>query len=220
MTLELLPEIRARVLADSRDRQAWLDVRSGKSDGLVKIGGSDAAGYAKRESADKYLRSKLASRFEGNAYTQHGNQREARMLRVHGFEQNTLLIHSPDDGDPYYRRHVATPDGIRRGADGKIELAQAKTTSKPFANRFGEFHMPPAYERQMLWELYVCDAFRSAFIFELHENFRPLQMEPEIYWLYRDDEKIADLIEIANTVLAGCDAARAFRTELREGTDR
>lgn len=193
-----MDDIMARVLADSRDRPAWLKARVGK------IGGSDAAGFAKRESAPLYLRAKLHNPFDGNAYTVHGNDREAAMLRHYGIPQNTLLFASA--ANP---RHVATPDGIVIDGD-EIILAQCKTSMHPMPER-----IPPAYARQMWWEQYVMGAHRTLLVWEQHQNFRPVNMEPESRWHHRNDDEIAKLVDIADYVLEGMDEAERFANQMR-----
>lgn len=205
-----------RILADARDRPVWLQARTGK------IGGSDAAGFAKVDSWSLYLKSKLDESFTGNSYTVHGNDRERHMLAAYNLEQNHYLYRSAENP-----RHVATPDAIHVPADGRLVLAQAKTTKRkfktvggvevivpPFTNARGERAIPPAYQRQMWWEQYVMGAERTLFVFEEHENFQPVDMEPDSCWFYRDDDQIAQLITIADLVLEGIDTAQQFRREL------
>lgn len=194
-------DIMSRVLADARDRPAWLEARMGK------IGGSDAASFAKYESAPLYLRAKLHSPFRGNVYTVHGNNREAEILRHYGIPQNTLLFHHPE-----HPRHVATPDGIVVDtARDRITLAQVKTSEKPIppADK-----IPPAYRRQMWWEQWVMGAERTLLVWERHNGFRPVDMEPDAVWFDRDDDEIAKLVRIADYVLEGMDAAEAFAMEM------
>lgn len=191
----------SRVLADARDRPSWLAAREGK------IGGSDAASFAKLESAPLYLRAKLHNPFAGNAYTAHGNEREARMLAHFRIPQNTLLYRS--EGNP---RHVATPDGIAERADGEVILAQCKTSEKPIPPAE---KIPPAYRRQMWWEQYVMGVERTLLVWEQHRGFRPVTMEPQYVWFYRDDAEISKLIAISDLVLAGMDAAEEFIRNLK-----
>ena len=184
-----------RAVADSRDRAAWLAARE------PGIGASDAAKFANIDSAPGYLRSKLHSGFGGNAATRHGTSREAGMLAHYRIPQNFTLFHA--EGNP---RHLATPDGIVvSGMTGEVVLAECKTMNKPFRN------ISPAYWRQCQWQMYVMGAERVLFIYEVHEEFRPVAPEPESIWLARDDEQIATLITIADRVLEGMDLARAFR---------
>ena len=189
----------ARQLADSRDRVAWAKARSGG------IGASDAASYAKVVSAPLYLRSKLFSPFGGNTYTSHGNEREPVILAQYHVEQNHTLFHSA--GNP---RHMATPDGIVLGGDGAFFLVQCKTSSSPIIK------ISPTYQRQMLWEQYVMGAQSTLFVWEEHNGFEPVDMEPQSMWFQRDDARIADLIIIADIVLAGMDGAQLFEQEMSQ----
>lgn len=188
----------SRAIADSRDRPAWLEARK------PGITASDAAKFSKIESAPLYLKSKARDVFEGNAYTRHGNAREARMLNAFNLEQNTLLFHA--ESNP---RHMATPDAVKQASSGDLILGEAKTTTKPFLK------VPPDYFRQCQWQLHVMGADRLLFIWELHENFQASYPEPSSLWVYRDDDTIHQLITIADLVIEGLDEAARFRQEKR-----
>jgi hypothetical protein len=192
-------EYMTRVLADSRDRPKWLAARVGK------VGGSDAGSYARVASVPLYVKQKRAEIFQGNAYTQHGNAREARMLRAFNLEQNTLLFHAEDNP-----RHVSTPDAVRRASSGDLILGEAKTTTKDFLK------VPPNYFRQCQWNMHVLGADRLLFVWEVHKNFHAVYPEPSSMWVYRDDDVISTLITIADLVLAGIDQADQFRQELSQ----
>jgi hypothetical protein len=198
-----------RMVVDGLNRDAWLDARSGRVDGLPKIGGSDASSFAKVESASLYLRAKLHNPFNGNAYTAHGNDRERAILAAFGIQQNRALFHAPPSDDPFYRRHVATPDGIVQGAT-RLVLAQVKTGNHPLPKT-----TPRAILRQMWWEQYVLDADESLLIWEQHDGFSLVDMDPISRRIARDDAEIADLITIANIVLGGMDAAERFKKEIQ-----
>lgn len=190
-------ELLGRVLADSRDRPAWMRAREGR------IGGSDAAGFAKIESAPLYLKAKSGEPFGGNAFTRHGNDREARMLDAYHLEQNFLMFRHPEREE-----HVSTPDGVLVTATGEIIIAEAKTTNKPFTAA------PPRYYRQMIWNMYVIGATRCLFIWETHEGFRSLEMEPDSLWVLADQTEADRLITIADLVLEGMKSAQRFRLDL------
>lgn len=189
------PEFMARYVADSRNRPEWLSARVGR------IGASDAANFAKVASWPLYLRAKLAHPFTGNTATQHGHAREPHILRQFGLAQNHAMFHAV--GNP---RHVCTPDGILVKADGTVKLAQVKTANRPLPER-----IPPGYLRQMWWEQYVMGATETLLCWEHHENYKPVSMEAEGVIIQRDDDRIADLIEIADLILAGLDRATADR---------
>ncbi len=206
--------VMGRQLADSRAKVAWAKARS------HAIGGSDAASFAKIESAPLYLRAKMYNPFGGNGYTKHGNDREPHMLAALHREQNFTLFRSP--GNP---RHVATPDGIKLGADGSVLLVQCKTVLQktkngipvePFTSAKGDRVIPPDYRRQMFWEQYVMGAEQTVFAWEEHIDGRPTTPEPDTLILERDDFEISKLITIADLVLAGMDAAAQFEKEMQE----
>lgn len=187
-----------RMIVDGTDEEAWKLARVGT------IGGSKAAMFAKIESAHLYLKAILAEQFQGNSYTRHGNDREKAILALYGIQQNRALFHA--EGNPL---HTATPDGLAHGG-GEFALVQVKTSTKPMPAKF-----PPAYLRQCWWEQYVMGTETTLLIWEQHDGqFAPLNMEPESRPIYRDDNEISTLVEIANIVLDGMHAAEAFRKEL------
>lgn len=194
-------ELLGRVVADSRDRPAWLAARPGR------IGGSDAANFAKVTSVPSYVKAKIQSgTFQGNAFTRHGNDREARMLRSYHLEQNTLMFHAAGN-----EKHVATPDGVLVVAhDGHLVIAECKTTNKPFTK------VPLGYLRQCLWNMYVLGATECLFIWELHQGFVAVEAEPESILIRLDDyaAELQTLITIADAVLDGLDAAEQFRKDI------
>ena len=59
-------------------------------------------------------------------------------------------------------------------------------------------------------------ADRTLLVWEQHENYHPTDMEPSSRWIDRDDDQIADLIDIGNYVLEGMDDAVAFANEMKE----
>lgn len=192
-------DYRLRALADSRDRVEWTKKRIGR------LGASDVARFAKVESAHLYLKAKLSDGFAGNAYTAHGNEREAAILARYGLTQNFTMYHAEGND-----RFVATPDAIEPRPSGGIMLSQAKTTAKPI------LYPSPAYQRQMWWEQFVMDSEKTLFVWEEHDNFRPRDPEPQSLWFYRDEDQINKLVTIANIVLEGMDAADEFRRSMSE----
>lgn len=186
-----------RMVIDGLDREAWLAAREGK------IGSSNAASFAKLESAPLYMKAMLGHQWRGNAYARHGTARESFLLNAFHVPQNLALFHAEDNP-----RHVSTPDGIKVSAAGEVLLAEAKTTNKPFTK------VPPNYMRQCQWHLRVMGAKRLLFIWELHAEFRPTGMEPESILVDRDEGMIANLIEIADEVLAGFDRYNNFKREM------
>ncbi|MGH3703002.1 MAG: YqaJ viral recombinase family protein [Agromyces sp.] len=184
-----------RMLDDGTDRDRWLATREGR------IGGSDAAKFAKLDSAPLYARDKRRT-FSGNAFTNHGNAREDFLLRTFNIPRNVALFHAEGN-----ERHVATPDGIRDLTSGLL-LAEAKTTNKPWRT------IPRGYLRQIWWTQYVLGAERTLIVWEQHDGFVPIDFEPKSSFIERDDTEIAQLIRIADRVLEDLDAAADYEKEL------
>jgi hypothetical protein len=179
---------RQRIVADARDRVAWLKARArGVTATDAARLGSDAAVRAVA------MEKLLGSRFGGNAYTEHGRLREPAIGRwarsVYGMEPSTALFHAEGR-----REHLATPDGIRE-RDGRVELCEIKTTTSRWRG------IPRSYLRQVWWQQYVLGAERTLVVWERHEEFVPVAAEPESRWVDRDDVEILRLVHLADQVL-------------------
>lgn len=188
---------RLRVVADSADREVWLDARS------RGVTATDAAKLATPNSIRQVVRDKLEpSGFSGNVHTEFGRQREpviASWIREqHGIDACGLLFHAE-----HSRRHLATPDGLHCDEDGQVLLAEIKTTGKPWSR------IPRSYLRQVWWQQYVLGAERTLFVWERHERFVVQDTQPHCVWIERDEEEIARLVTLADLVLAELDRLRA-----------
>jgi hypothetical protein len=175
----------ARVVARSSDRAGWLRARS------RGITATDVAKLSTPRSVRAAAYDKLhGTGFSGNVFTQHGRSREpeiaAWVAATHGIEPSDLLFHAERD-----RRHLATPDGLVLRSGGRIELAEIKTTNKPFRS------IPRHYLRQIWWQQYVLGAERTLFVWEQHDGFVPMRDEPECRWVDRDEAEIAKLVALA-----------------------
>lgn len=189
-----------RVLASSSDRVAWLRARS------AGITATDVAKLSTPHSIRVAAHDKLyGSGFAGNAFTQHGRNREpeiaAWVAATHGIPHSDLLFHAEGE-----KRHLATPDGLCVRSDGRVELAEIKTTTKPFRT------IPRNYLRQMWWQQYVLGAERTLFVWEQHANFVPVDDEPHAQWVDRDEAEIARLIVLATDLIATLHREVAART--------
>lgn len=178
-----------RIVADSSDRVAWLRARS------RGITATDVAKLSTPRSVEAAARDKwYGSRFSGNAYTEHGREREPQIARWvldhHGIAPSSLLFHAEAD-----KRHLATPDGLATTDAGAVVLAEIKTTNKPWRS------IPRHYLRQIWWQQYVLGAERTLFVWERHDDFVPVA-EPECRWVERDDAAIATLITLAHELVA------------------
>lgn len=179
----------ARVVASSSDRVGWLRARS------RGITATDVAKLSTPQSLRAAAHEKLhGSGFTGNMFTQHGRTREpeiaAWVAATHGILPSDLLFHAERD-----RRHLATPDGLGVLADGRIELAEIKTTNKPFRS------VPRHYLRQIWWQQYVLGAERTLFVWEQHDGFVPVHDEPHCRWIDRDETEIARLVTLAGELI-------------------
>ena len=105
---------------------------------------------------------------------------------------------------------MATPDGFRLSEDGNsLVLAQVKTSSKPLAEK-----TPIGYYRQIQWEMFVTGATENWLIWEHHENFVPVNIEPEVRIIKRDEETINQLKTLAYLLLERLDAGKSFEREM------
>lgn len=183
------PELEARIVADARDRVAWMRARS------RGITATDVASLSGERSIARAAEAKLGgSRFGGNAYTDHGRRREpeiaAWVAATHGILPSTALFCAERES-----RHLATPDGLSVDGDGRILLAEIKTTNKQWRS------IPRSYLRQVWWQQHVLGAERTLFVWEEHEGFRPLHEEPASVWIDRDEREIAGLVRLATSLI-------------------
>ena len=178
-----------RIVARASDRVAWLRARS------RGITATDVARLSSRAALQAVALDKLmGSGFSGNAYTDHGRAREpeiARWVRAeHRIEPSDALFHA--DGE---RLHLATPDGVAM-RDGTLVLAEIKTTSSPWRS------IPRSYLRQVWWQQYVLGAERTLLVWEQHRDFVPVDPEPQVRWIERDDNEIHVLVGLANQLIS------------------
>lgn len=178
-----------RILAHSADRVAWLRARS------RGITATDVAKLSTPASVLATARQKVhGTGFSGNVFTEHGKAREPQiakwMLREHGIAPSDALFHAERD-----RRHLATPDGLAVREGCRLELAEIKTTNKPWRS------IPRHYLRQIWWQQYVLGAERTLFVWEQHDDFVPVG-DPRCRWVDRDEDEIAALVGLATQLIA------------------
>ena len=185
------PDYRDRLVARSSDRVAWLKARSR---GITATDAARLSGAASVESVA--LDKRRGSGFGGNAYTDHGRAREPDIARwVHGqfgIAPSDALFHAAGE-----ERHLATPDGVGHSASGGgILLVEIKTTKSAWRS------IPRSYLRQVWWQQYVLGADRTLLVWEQHTDFVPISPTPECRWIDRDESEIAQLVHLADLVLA------------------
>ncbi|WP_349428442.1 YqaJ viral recombinase family protein [Microbacterium sp. LWS13-1.2] len=199
------PDVAARIVADSRDRVAWVRARSRgiTATDVATLTSDRAIGRA----ADAKL---LGSGFSGNAYTAHGRAREpeiaAWVAATHGVQPSSALFHAVVE-----KRHLATPDGIAVDASGRITLAEIKTTNKAWRS------IPRSYLRQVWWQQHVLGAERTLVAWEQHDGFVPVGDEPRCAWVDRDEAEIAKLVRLATALI---DELYLRTTRSRQQTER
>ncbi|MET2010446.1 YqaJ viral recombinase family protein [Microbacterium chocolatum] len=185
----MTPELAARIVADSRDRVAWVRARS------RGITATDVASLTSERSIARAADAKLlGSGFSGNAYTAHGRAREpeiaAWVAATHGIQPSSALFHAVVE-----KRHLATPDGVGLDARGRVVLAEIKTTNKSWRS------IPRTYLRQVWWQQHVLGAERTLVAWEQHDGFVPIDDEPRCAWVDRDDAEIAGLVRLATALI-------------------
>ncbi len=185
----LHPGLAARVVADSRDRVAWIRARS------RGITATDVATLTSPNAIAKAADAKLmGSGFSGNAYTAHGRVREPEIARwvaaTHGILPSSALFHAEVE-----KRHLATPDGVTVDGDGRVILCEIKTTNKSWRS------IPRTYLRQIWWQQHVLGAERTLVAWEEHDGFVPVGDEPKCAWVDRDEVEIGRLVHLATTLI-------------------
>ena len=183
------PDVAARIVADSRDRVAWVRARS------RGITATDVATLTSDRAIARAADAKLlGSGFSGNAYTAHGRAREpeiaAWVAATHGIQPSSALFHAVVE-----KRHLATPDGIAVDHAGRVTLAEIKTTNKAWRS------IPRSYLRQVWWQQHVLGAERTLIAWEQHDEFVPVGDEPLCQWVDRDDAEIAKLVRLATALI-------------------
>lgn len=191
-----------RTLADSADRESWLDVH-----GKV-IGSSTAGKFAKASSVETYVRQILAPRtFSGNESTASGNDWEPALLGAVHARPNSLFIHHPDNP-----RFGATIDGTKPVGNG-FAIVETKTKHNKIVDG------PTPYElRQLAWQWFVVpEAVHAEWVWGelVRDPASPvgwrLRRPPQVIVFHRDDPRIVAatslIVPIAHAVLAALDAA-------------
>lgn len=184
------PELAARIVADSRDRVGWMRARS------RGITATDVAQLTSPAAIARAADAKLGAGrgFSGNAYTDHGRRREpeiaAWVAATHGIQPSSALFHAVVE-----KRHLATPDGIAVDAEGRVTLAEIKTTNKSWRS------IPRGYLRQVWWQQHVLGAERTLVAWEQHDGFVPVDDEPRCAWVERDEVEIGKLVHLATALI-------------------
>jgi len=156
---------------------------------------------------------------EDNAYMRFGRDYEDWIVQGLPFEYrikpNDWLISAVEE-----ERHLATPDGLN---DDWSIIAEVKTTGKDWSKEDRETvakDIPIQYRRQVQWQMYVTGATKCVFGWllraesEFTGEFVPAWMEPKHIIIERDDDMIADLIDVAHRFVTDYNNYK----ELQDGT--
>lgn len=175
---QMIPWSSAVQVVDAEDRPAWLEARR------TRLTSTDIAKAATPAGRALVIQDKLfgIERADNPAF-KHGRDRESAIARQaeqrYGIHPNRFLF----DGHGY----SATPDGI--GGNG--DLGEYKTSVKPRPKTF-----PRIYVDQVQLALYVMDGTRTLIGWEHHINGVPASLEPDFWFIERDDNRIAELLKI------------------------
>lgn len=176
-----------RFLCRSTDRDLWLSTRGMGVTATMVARAATPAGFEKV--ADE-IRHPVD--VQPNAVMAWGSYREAEIMRrvklEFGIMPNDWLI-AKDSG--LSRWMMATPDGL--SLDHSL-VAEVKTSGKPLDK------IPAHYYRQCQWQLWVTDAERCLFAYELRldgpDGFVP-GLDIVAQWVDRDEKVISELVSVA-----------------------
>lgn len=180
-----------RFLARSSDREAWLWHREQGVTATMVAKAATPAGFAEVVAEMENPREVTP-----NAMMSWGNEREPHIAQVvlERFDifPNDYLISKGGKLSPD-RWMMATPDGLC-WHDGHKTIGEYKTSGKPLDK------IPAHYMRQVQWQMWVTDAERCLFAYELRLDapggFAP-DFDINTQWVDRDDKKIKELVAVA-----------------------
>ena len=212
MESQALTDLLARAGASDTDRPAWMAERAGGIT-ATDLAGLKTGQKQQQDLIDVKLGRKVDS-FTGNQYTDWGKLREpviAEGLRGFGIEPESRVFHGEKNS-----RHLASPDGIGVDFDDALMVSEIKTAAYDLAPG-SPVLAKKGYVHQMQWAMHVTGAARCRFVVEERiatawdAQSRPIEFVPgelHEHWIERDDEAIAELIEIADAFLAELDRQR------------
>lgn len=232
-TTTLPADLEARAGASDKDRPAWLNERAhGCTATEVRDLWLKAHGYPGK-TVEQLIAEKLpfllatsleeieeaaAGGFGGNKFTAWGNTREPiiaeQLLEHFGMLPESRVFRSA--ANP---RHLASPDGIRVGDDGRLEVAEIKTSGADIAPGT-ESYVKKGYGIQQTWVSGVIEAWRSLYAWEQHDGDwqdrggrfpepEPLDLFVPTAWIEFDADLFAELVVLADHFLERLDVAVA-----------
>jgi|GEM_PF-2823261 len=188
-------------IATSENRAAWLEKRRGgvTATDMAKLGHGGGTATLRRIIEEK--RGEAAA-WAGNAAAQHGRDREPEIAAwieresARGrFGSGALVRTAGLFAHPEHPRHLASPDGLSADWEFSRESFEIKTTDHAWSS------IPRDYLRQVWWQQYVLGAERTLVVWERHENYVPVDLEPSWQWVKRDQHEIDALVTRAAELL-------------------
>jgi len=192
----------SRFLVRSTDREAWLEARTRGVTATAVAESATPSGFA------QHVQSWDEPPFEGNGYTDFGTWAEPYLMRYahdeHGILPSDWLI----AGEVGW--HLGTPDGL---SPDHTLIGEAKT------GRTVPASVPRKHRDQILWNLHITGAERCLYLFQPRAvaddgSYYLGLIEPITFWVERDEDRIADLVQVAHRVM---EAKEAHRGELQPG---
>lgn len=205
-----LSELLARAgVAKEDDEQAWLAQRRA---GVTATEVRDLATGKKSVAALVAEKRNPPPRLDNRQFA-WGRAREGVLgdwLRGAGFEPESRVFHAAENP-----RWLASPDAVGVDFDGRVVIAEVKTSKHDLGAGSPEFEAS-GYNVQMQWQMLVTGAQRCFFVVEQHDDDwvdrggewpepEPLGL-PLARWVERDDRVIAGLEELAAQFLAALDS--------------
>ncbi|WP_024356714.1 YqaJ viral recombinase family protein [Leucobacter chironomi] len=212
-----LLDLESRAGASDQDREAWLAERR---QGVTATELAKIMTASNRDVAiqDLVRRKRDGDPFTGNAYTEWGKQREpiiAADLAGFGVVPESRVIHAAVNS-----RYLASPDGVSVDFDGNLILDEIKTSGKLLPKGSAAL-AATGYEWQMQWCCYVAGAIGCWLNVEQRlgqpGDFRPGDRSREYF--PRDEGMVAQLVEVADLVLAAMDYDEAPEIDEEQDTN-
>lgn len=177
-----------RIIDKSVDMEVWLRARksgitASDANRLIKLNGAPRSGYwLIIETKDEDYE---APYFESFSL---GIEREPQIARkvIADFPAEKFVINNWLFESSSWSRHLATPDLV-----GKNTICEIKVGSAPLRQ------LESRYRDQLQWQMHVMDCEKVLFVVE-----QRLSQELETKWIYRDRQRISQLIEAAEGLLA------------------
>lgn len=194
----ILTAVRAEAIASQDEPLAWIDARA---EGVTASEVGKLSGTNREQVLDDKLN---GSTFRGNAHTERGHAREPELLADLAWAKKVIVIanrHVWAAADN--RRHLATPDGFAITADGLygVEVKSHQHGWTPPASG-----IPADHYDQMQFGMHVLGLGAWFYVWEVMDaDGAAASDDVTVLVVYRDEARIAELIERADDFLRWVD---------------